>query len=404
MTIFKTYRLLGIVLTFAAAAYSSAANAKIGSCEEPIVFGTTISETGPFSTLTTNWRAMTEAFANEVNQRGGVEVKACGKKLPLKFVIYDDQSNPSTAVRLYERLASVDDVDFFVGPDWTSIGMAVSSVSERHKIPAAMANVGARAVFERGMKYSWGNAYPSAPRWSEQYFDMLTKMSPRPKSIFFITHDNPVTKEITKLMTKQAEAAELKVLGDELFPGDLKNFSAIVLKVKAAKPDIIYISSFDNPSVPLIQQMRQQSVKAMDVHHAMLSGSLQKQVGEGMEGVTGELAWHPSVGGTHADLWARTLETSKVDIFDAIWSVGRLAAYDVLVQAIERAGELDREKVRQVLYKGTFKIPPGDITYDETGFPNVSAFTTQLQHGKIEFIWPAERATAEVIWPSPSWQ
>ena len=404
MTISKMYRLLGTALVFAATTYFSAANAKIGSCEEPIVFGTTISETGPFSTLTTNWRALTNAFANEINQRGGVEVKECGKKLPLKFVIYDDQSNPSTAVRLYERLAGVDGVDFLVGPDWTSIGMAVSSVSERHKIPTVMANVGARAVFERGMKYIWGNAHPSAPRWSEQYFDMLTKVSPRPKSIFFITHDNPVTKELTELMTKRAEAAGLEVLGDERFPGDLKNFSAIVLKVKAAKPDIIYISSFDNPSVPLIQQMRQQSVKAMDVHHAMLSGSLQRQVGEGVEGVTGELAWYPSVGGDHADLWTSTLEASNVDLFDAIWSVGRLAAYHVLVQAIERAGELDREKVRQALYKGTFKAPPGDITYDETGFPDVSAFTTQLQHGKVEFVWPPERATAKVIWPSPSWQ
>lgn len=404
MAISKMYRLLGVVLTLAAAVYSGAANAKIGSCEDPIVFGTTISETGPFSTLTTNWRALTEAFANEVNRRGGVEIKACGKKLPLKFVIYDDQSNPSTAVRLYERLASVDGVDFFVGPDWTSIGMAVSSVAERQKIPAVMANVGARAVFERGMKYVWGNAHPSAPRWSEQYFDMLTKVNPRPKSILFITHDNPVTKELTELMSKRAEAAGLKVLGDERFPGDLKNFSAIILKVKAAKPDVIYISSFDNPSVPLIQQMRQQSVKAMDVHHAMLSGSLKKQVGEGVDGVTGELAWYPAIGGTHADLWTRTLEASKVDLFDAIWSVGRLAAYHVMVQAIERAGELDREKVRQVLYKGTFKTPPGDITYDDTGFPNASAFTTQLQRGKVEFIWPPERATAKVIWPSPSWQ
>jgi branched-chain amino acid transport system substrate-binding protein len=380
------------------------AQATIGSCSDPILLGTTISETGPFSTLTTGWRGMTEAFEKEINRAGGVEVKACGKKLPIKFVIYDDQSNPSTAVRLFERLATVDNVDFFVGPDWTSIGVAVSSVAERQKIPAVMANVGAKAVFSRGLKYIWGNAHPSAPRWSEQYFDMLGKMSPKPKSMFFVTHDNPVTKELTELMSKRAEASGLKVVGDERFPGDLKNFSAIILKIKAAQPDVIYISSFDNPSVPLMQQMQQQGVKAMDVHHAMLSGSLKRQVGDGLEGVTGELAWYPTLGGDHAELWQTVLKASNVDLFDAIWSIGRLASYDVMVQAIERSGELDREKVREALFKGTFKAPSGDITYDETGFPNASAFTIQIQKGKVEFVWPRERATAPVVWPSPSWR
>lgn len=378
----------------------ASANAKIGSCNDPILLGTTISETGPFSTLTSGWRGMTEAFEREINRGGGVEVRACGKKLPIKFVIYDDQSNPSTAVRLFERLATVDEVDFFVGPDWTSIGIAVSSVAERHKIPAVMANVGAKSVFSRGFKYIWGNAHPSAPRWSEQYFDMLDQMSPKPKTIFFVTHDNPVTKELTELTAKRAEASGMTVVGDERFPGDLKNFSAIILKIKSAHPDVIYISSFDNPSVPLLQQMRQQDVKAMDIHHAMLSGSLKRQVGDGLEGVTGELAWSPALGGPNADLYRAVLQASNVDLFDAIWSIGRLIAYDVAVQAIEKAGEVDREKVREALFKGTFKAPPGAVTYDETGFPNASAFTIQMQKGKVEFVWPRDRATAPVVWPS----
>jgi branched-chain amino acid transport system substrate-binding protein len=150
--------------------------------------------------------------------------------------------------------------------------------------------------------------------------------------------------------------------------------------------------------------MKQQGVKAMDVHHAMLSGSLKRQVGDGLEGVTGELAWYPTLGGEHAELWQTVLKASNVDLFDAIWSIGRLASYDVMVQAIERSGELDREKVREALFKGTFKAPSGDITYDETGFPNASAFTIQIQKGKVEFVWPRERATAPAVWPSPSWR
>ena len=98
------------------------AAAKIGSCDEPIVWGTTVSSTGVYSTLAERWKEMTEVFADEVNKLGGIMVKDCGKKLPLKIVIYDDQSVPTTAVTLYEKMATVDNVDFFVGPDWSAFG------------------------------------------------------------------------------------------------------------------------------------------------------------------------------------------------------------------------------------------------------------------------------------------
>ena len=163
-----------------AAAVTLPATAKLGSCDEPIVLGTTISETGPFSTLADRWRQMTEVFAEEVNKGGGIPVSSCNKKVPIKFVIYDDQSVPSTALQLYERMATVDKVDFFVGPDWSSIGGPVPPVAEKHQIPMVMGNVATPSLYERGFKYVWGTPYPVVPRWSERYFDMLSKVNPKP--------------------------------------------------------------------------------------------------------------------------------------------------------------------------------------------------------------------------------
>ena len=52
-------------LVLGAAAYAGTAAAKLGSCNDPILLGTTISETGPFSTLADKWRKLTEVFAEE---------------------------------------------------------------------------------------------------------------------------------------------------------------------------------------------------------------------------------------------------------------------------------------------------------------------------------------------------
>lgn len=384
---------------------ATAAQAKIGSCTDPIVFGTTISQTGVFSTQAAGWAKLSTVFAEEINKRGGIYVKACDKKLPLQFVVYDDQSNPSVAVSLYEKMATVDKVDFFVGPDWTSMGLAVPVVTERHNIPMIMANVATPAAYDRGFKYVFGAVYPTVPRWSTRYFDMLTKVTPKPKTIFFVTQDNPVTKAVTAVYTAKAKEQGLEIIGDETFPTDLKDFTSIVLKMRSSKPDIIYISSFDNPSVPLVQQMRRQKVRAMDVHHIMVTGAMFRQVGKDINGMTGELVWYPGMKGDHADLAVDVLKGANIDIFESTFTMSRFAAYHIMVQAIERAGAVDRDKVRDVLTKGTFKTPMGDITFNEKGFPaENSAFTMQIQNDKPVIVWPADRATGKLIWPSPSWQ
>jgi branched-chain amino acid transport system substrate-binding protein len=384
---------------------SANASAKLGSCDEPIVLGTTISDTGPFSTLTANWHRMTEIFAEEINKDGGVMLASCNKKVPLKFVIYDDQSVPATAVSLYERMATVDEVDLFVGPDWTSMGLPVPTIAEKHRIPMVLANVATPAAYARGLKYMWGTPYPVVPRWSERYFEMLKTVNPKPQSIFFVTHDNPVMKAITDTWSKRAEGQGIKVVGSEIFPQDLKDFTSIILKVRSARPDIVYISSFDNPSVPLVQQLRQQKVRAMDVHHTMMTGALARQVGmQDVEGITGELPWYPGIKGDYSDLAERVLKRADIDMFQTIFTMGRFASYLVMVQAIEKAGAVDREKVREALYKGTFKAPPGPITFDETGFPDNGAFTLQMQNGKVVIVWPPDLAIGKLAWPSPSWR
>lgn len=397
------------IIALAAAAASTLlaslpATAKLNSCDGPIVFGTTLSETGPFSTLADRWRKMTEVFAEEVNKSGGIAVKACNKKLPLQFVIYDDQSVPATAVQLYEKMATVDKVDFFVGPDWSSIGGPVPPIADKYQIPMVMANVATPALYDRGLKYTWGTPFPVVPNWSTRYFDMLTKVSPKPQSIYFITHDNPVMKGITATWSKKAEAQGLKVLGNETFSPELKDFTALIAKVRAAKADIVYISSYDNASVPLVQQMRQLKVRAMDVHHTMLTGALARQVGADIDGMTGELSWYPGVKGAYSDMVETVMQRSSVTMFDYIWTLSRLTSYLAMVQGIEKAGVVDREKVREALFKATVKSPAGDVTFDERGFPNTGAFTVQMQNGKVNVVWPPEVATGKLVWPSPNWQ
>ena len=400
-----SHLVLGATCFAAALAGADVAGAKIGSCTEPVTFGTTISATGPFSVNADRWVKMTEIFAEEVNKRGGIKLARCdGKSVPLKFVIYDDQSTPATAVSLHEKLVTVDEVDVLVGPDWTPIGFPVSPIPDKHKIPTVLANVSALQIFQRGFKYIFGAPTPSVYVWADRYFDILARQPNPPKSIFFAIHDNLFTKDVVASAEKKAEAVGMKVVGKELYPGDNKDFSSIILRMKAANPDVIFISSFDGPALPLIQQMRQLRVTAKSVHSVYNTGKMIRAIGKNMEGITGVMQWHPTLTTPYSDLVKVVLERSDVDWADYLWTVGRLSSYLVMIQAVEKAGVVDREKIRDALASTTFKSPVGDIKFDERGYGVMAGFPTQIQDGKIVAIGPEDQVTGRIQYPTASWQ
>lgn len=398
-------RIFGVIAAgaFALASAASPATAKLNSCDGPIVLGTTISVTGTNSSLAGRWDKLTDMFEREFNKTGGVFLSSCNKKLPIKFVYYDDQSIAATAVSLYERLATVDNVDLFVGPDWSSHGFPVSQIFEKYKIPSVMSNVATPKVYQSGFKYIAGMAL-DARTWSKNYFDMLEHMNPKPKSVFWIVQDNLVTKAVHETNMQYAEKAGIKTVGTEGFASTTRNFSGLILKVKAAQPDIIFISSFDAVSVPLLQQMRQLQVKAMDVHHIMANGSLARQAD--LEGVTGEIYWHEGLGGPYSELARDVLKAADIRIFDYLWTMGRMDSYLVMIQAIERAGAVDREKVAAELRKpgATWKRPGGEFKFNEGGLSQIVAYTHQMQKGEPVVVWPLNQATGKMVWPSPSWR
>src|SRR5262249_60682002 len=81
-----------------------------GLAQGPIRIGASLSLTGTYAALAQNHQRGYQLCAKHVNEKGGV----LGRKI--EFVFYDDQSQPATGVRLYEKLISQDKVELVLGP------------------------------------------------------------------------------------------------------------------------------------------------------------------------------------------------------------------------------------------------------------------------------------------------
>jgi branched-chain amino acid transport system substrate-binding protein len=96
----------------------------------------------------------------------------------------------------------------------------------------------------------------------------------------------------------------------------------------------------------------------------------------------------------HQALHNRPSEAGAVNVY---------AALEVVQQAIEQVGEIDRKKIRDAIATGTFKTLWGDLKYVNQRNANPWA-VGQWQNGEIVGLYPADKAGAKkLLFPKPSW-
>lgn len=93
----------------------------------PMRIGASLSLTGTYAKLGNYQHEGYKLCLKQANEKGGL----LGRKIDL--VVYDDQSQPPTAVRLYEKLITEDKVDVVMGPYSSPVSEASANVTEKYK-------------------------------------------------------------------------------------------------------------------------------------------------------------------------------------------------------------------------------------------------------------------------------
>ena len=124
------------VLAVALLAALAWAAAPVAERQPPIRIGASLAQTGVFASDGQMQFRGYQLCVKHVNDKGGV----LGRKFEL--LVYDDGSDPATAVRLDEKLITQDKVDLVLGPYRSSITDAVAEVTERHKMPLVAPTAG----------------------------------------------------------------------------------------------------------------------------------------------------------------------------------------------------------------------------------------------------------------------
>ena len=387
-----TAKTLGAVVVATAVLFASL---PVGA-QGPIRVGASMSLTGTYAKLGNYQYEGYKLCAKQINDKGGL----LGRKV--EFVVYDDQSTPATAVRLYEKLITEDKVDAVMGPYSSPVSEASANVTEKYKKVMVMPLAATTSIFKKGRKYIFMVISPS-----EVYLEGLVDMAAKRglKTIAIINEDTLFAKAAASGAADLAKKRGMEVVFQEGYPKGNQDFSAMLTKIKAANPDALAASTYFDDAVAITRQMKELNVNPK-MYGVTVGGDLPEfytLLKQNAEYITGATQWEaalPYPGNTDfAEAYKK--EFGREPVYH---SAAGYAGCTVWAEAVRRAGSLDAEKVREVLLKLEVKTAFGAFKVDADGFQTAHKMvTTQWQDGKKVIVWPDELATGKLRFPMPPW-
>jgi len=363
----------------------------------PIRIGASLSLTGSYAALGQNQQRGYQLCAKHVNERGGV----LGRRI--EFVLYDDQSQPATGVRLYEKLITQDRVDAVMGPYSSAITEAVANVNEKYKMPMVAPMASTTSIFKKGRRFVFMVQSPA-----EVYLEGLVDMAAQRglKTIALINEDTLFPKATVQGTVELARKAGLQVVFTEAYPKGTTDFSAILTKLRAVNPDVLGAATYFDDAVAITRQMKELNVNPK-MFGVTVGGDLPRfyeLLGRNAEFVYGSTQWEPELPypGAKEFVEAYRKEFPGADL--SYHSAGGYAGCQILVEAIRRAGSLDGEKIRAEILKLDTTTVYGGFKVDPDGFQvSHKMVMFQWQDGKKVIVWPGELAQGKARFPTPPW-
>src|ERR1700722_15471282 len=117
-----------------AAGFAVSAQAYAAEAPAEIKIGTLYASSGRYASISMPVYSSLKLWAEQKNADGGVYVKAFDKKLPIKLIAYDDQSNTATASTLYNQLITQDKVDLLVADSGSVLTAPAVAIARDHKM------------------------------------------------------------------------------------------------------------------------------------------------------------------------------------------------------------------------------------------------------------------------------
>jgi len=373
--------------------------------DDVITLGAAVQQTGSQANTGRYYADSYQLAVDTINAKGGIKVGDKTYKLALK--LYDNQSDPSLAVRQYTQLLTSDKVNFLLGPFASNYVLDTSSVAEKYQVPMVEGGGSSGQIFSRGYKYVFGSL-PAAGAYFSSTVAMLGKLDPKPATVALVAADDSFDVSVAKGTRALLKDAGLDLAVDEKFADGNGEFSSILSIIKSKNPDVILWTGHETDALNFIRQM-----KGLDVNpklYALTVGvptaDFRKSLGNDANYAYGMTTWLPDEHLT--DQWFGNaaefakMYKAKFGTDPDYHAASGAADVETYAVAIAKAGSLDPAKVRDAIASVSFDSLYAHVKYGDNGQIELPQIVIQIQDGKVVPIYTSDFLT-KAMYPTPAW-
>jgi branched-chain amino acid transport system substrate-binding protein len=374
--IMNTSRLMGVLLAGGLAMAAQGVNA-----QQTIYLPNIVELSGAGAVSGTNWRDGIILAVEEINAKGGL----LGRKIELEHL--DTQSDAGISRTQVQKV--LDKNPYVVlGPVFSGSVLVDLALTAQAEVPEIVGGEAA-AITQKGSKYIFRTSFgqqSSIPKVVNYMRDGL-----KAKNVAVVWVNNDFGKGGRDNFVKEMAKNDIKVVADISTESGQADFSADVVKVKAANADAIFVYTNEEESARFLKEARKQGIKTPLIGETTLLGQkVIELAGDAANGVRGHVGLTADAPIPAIQEFAKRFKARFNYVNDHNGIKGYTAVY--MVKAVtEKIGKFDSKLFAQTLHGMTIKPEqePGilmEATWDANGDIDRASFLAEIVDGKQKIV------------------
>lgn len=299
--------------------------------------------TGPFASIGQVIKVALDMRAAEINAAGGI----MGRKVVL--VYEDGESNPAIATQRAEKLFQVDKVDFLTGTVHSGVTLAVGQVAERNNRLLATTVSFSNAITGERCSPNVFRVNPSAGMQASALALWAADFKKGAK-IYYLGPDYEMGRSTIAEFRKEAETLGAVTVGEVYAPLGAKDYSQFFGQMRAARPDVLYMSVGGTDTVRLLSQLKEYGLTNMKLigNSAAVTSDNLDAMGNAAEGFVTPGNYSVLIDTPANKAFAEKFKAAaKIDA--NLYAADTYTVLDFYKAAVEKAGSTDTDKVRTAM-------------------------------------------------------
>src|SRR5579862_5197257 len=340
-----------------------------------------LEESGPGAVSGTNFRDGLKLAVEEINAKGGI----LGKKIDMP--VFDTQSEAGVSRGLIQKV--LDNKPYVIfGPVYSGSVLVDMQLTQAAEIPEIVGGEAA-AITQKNDPYvfrtSFGQQF-SMPKIANYIRDGV-----KAKTVAIVWVNNDFGKGGHDTFVKEMAARNIKVAADVSTESGQVDFSADVVKVKAANAEAIFVYLNEEESARFLREAKKQGITAPLIGETTLLGQKVIDLAQGAaEGVRGHVGLTVDAPIPAVTAFAERFKKRFNYVCDHNGIKGYTAVY-IVKHVTEKMGKFDSKLFAQTLHGMTItpQDEPGvlmEVTFDGNGDVDRASFLGEVVAGKQKIV------------------